>query len=163
VVRYYDEDHAVLVASTGGDDDLSGSRFDDSLNGGAGNDLLHGELGRDKLTGGQGVDRMQGGADNDTFIFAAGDIADPALYDGRMDHIVDFHGAGNTSAGEQDFLSFFGFSDDATLNFDHYASDDGLLQVYQVDDPDNPAYCGPILIQMANGPTQLGQDDFCFF
>lgn len=163
-VRYFDSIHAVMVAALGGNDDLSGSRFDDSLNGGAGNDLLHGERGNDRLTGGQGVDRMQGGGGNDTFIFFAGDIADPSLNDGRMDHIIDFSGAGsNSRAVEQDFLSFFGFGDDATLTFDHYASDDGLLQVYSVFDPDNAAYCGPILVQMANGTAQLGQGDYCFF
>ncbi|MEO8683735.1 MAG: Ig-like domain-containing protein, partial [Devosia sp.] len=126
ILRYYNYDHGIMVASKGGDDDLSGSRFDDSLNGGAGNDLLHGELGRDKLTGGTGVDRMQGGAGNDTFIFAAGDIADPAEFGGRLDHIIDFHGAGNSGPSEQDFLSFFGYGDDATLTFDHNADEDGL-------------------------------------
>ena len=160
---YFDYDHPVLVASKGGDDNLSGSRFDDSLNGGAGDDLLHGELGRDKLTGGTGVDRMQGGADNDTFIFAAGDIADSALTGGQLDHIIDFHGAGNSGPGEQDFLSFFGYGEDATLTFDHYASDDGLLQIYAVDDPDNPDNSGLIMVQMADGPSQIGQGDFHFF
>ena len=163
ILRYYNYDHGIMVASKGGDDDLSGSRFDDSLNGGAGNDLLHGELGRDKLTGGTGVDRMQGGAGNDTFIFAAGDIADPGEFGGRLDHIIDFHGAGNSGPGEQDFLSFFGFGDDATLTFDHYADGSDQLQVYQIDDPDNPQNSGLILVQMADGSNQLGQGDFVFF
>ena len=163
ILRYYNYDQGVLVASKGGNDDLSGSRFDDSLNGGAGDDVLHGELGRDKLTGGTGVDRMQGGAGNDTFIFAAGDIADPAEHDGRLDHIIDFHGAGNSGPGEQDFLSFFGYGDDATLTFDHYADEDGLLQVYAVDDPDNPENSGLIMVQMAGGVSQIGQGDYFFF
>ncbi len=163
ILRYYDHDQGVMVASRGGDDDLSGSRFDDSLNGGAGNDLLHGELGNDKLTGGSGLDRMQGGAGNDTFIFAAGDLADPNQFGGGLDHIIDFHGAGNSGPGEQDFLSFFGYGEDATLTFDHNADPGGLLQVYRIDDPDNPDNSGLILIQMANGPTQLGQGDFFFF
>lgn len=161
VLRYFD--HAVMVASKGGNDDLSGSRYDDSLNGGAGNDLLHGELGRDKLTGGTGVDRMQGGAGNDTFIFAAGDIGGQHEAGGRLDHIIDFHGAGNSGPGEQDFLSFFGWGDDATLTFDHNASADGLLQVYKVDDPDNPENSGLILVQMADGTSQISQGDYAFF
>jgi len=163
ILRYYNYDQGVMVASKGGDDDLSGSRFDDSLNGGAGNDLLHGELGRDKLTGGTGVDRMQGGAGNDTFIFAAGDIADPAEFGGRMDHIIDFHGAGNSGPGEQDFLSFFGYGDDATLTFDHNADAGGLQQVYRLDDPDNVENSGFILVQMADGHTQIRHGDYAFF
>lgn len=163
ILRYYNSDHAVLVASKGGDDDLSGGRYDDSLNGGAGNDLLHGELGRDKLTGGQGVDRMQGGAGNDTFIFNPSDFADPADYGGRMDHIIDFHGAGHSGPGEQDFISLFGFGEDATLTFDHYASADQTLQIYRVDDPDNPDGGGLILVQMADGTAQIGQGDYHFF
>jgi serralysin len=163
ILRYYDYDQGIMVASKGGDDDLSGSRFDDSLNGGAGDDLLHGELGRDKLTGGKGVDRMQGGAGNDTFIFAAGDIADPAESGGRLDHIIDFHGAGNSGPGEQDFLSFFGYGEDATLTFDHYADEGGSLQIYKVDDPDNPENSGLIMVQMADGSNQIGQGDYHFF
>lgn len=162
-VRYYNSDHAVLVASKGGDDDLSGSRFDDSLNGGAGNDLLHGGMGRDKLTGGQGADRMQGGAGNDTFIFAAGDIADPLRSNGRFDHIVDFRGAGDSAPGEHDFISFFGFGEDATLTFDHYASADQLLQIYKITDPEDPTNSGLIMVQMADGVDQIEQGDYGFF
>jgi Ca2+-binding RTX toxin-like protein len=162
-LRYYDYDQGVMVAAKGGNDDLSGSEFNDSLNGGAGNDLLHGERGNDKLTGGSGVDRMQGGAGNDTFIFAAGDIADPAEVDGRFDHIIDFHGAGNTYPGEQDFLSFFGFGEEATLTFDHFADAVGLMQIYRLDDPSNPDNSGLILVQMADDVTQLGRGDFAFF
>ncbi|GLQ58099.1 Ig-like domain-containing protein [Devosia nitrariae] len=162
IVRYQTSDHAVLVAARGGDDDLTGSRYNDSLNGGAGNDLLRGERGRDKLTGGQGVDRMQGGADNDTFIFAAGDIADPRQSNGRFDHIIDFHGAGHSGSGEQDFISLLGFGGDATLTFDRYASDNQLLQIYKVTDPDNPGNDGLIMVQMADGPTQIGDGDYYF-
>ena len=163
ILRYYNSDHGVFVASKGGDDDLSGSRFDDSLNGGAGNDILHGELGRDKLTGGKGVDRMQGGAGNDTFIFAAGDLAGSTEFGGRLDHIIDFHGAGNSGPGEQDFLSFFDYGEDATLTFDHYADEGGSLQVYKVEAPDNPENSGLIMVQMADGTSQLGQGDYAFF
>ena len=163
ILRYFNSDHPVLVASKGGNDDLFGSRFDDSLNGGAGDDLLHGERGRDKLTGGTGVDRMQGGADNDTFIFNPGDFADPADHNGRLDHIIDFHGAGHSGPGEQDFISLFGFGDDATLTFDHYASDDQTLQIYRVNDPDNPDGGGLIMVQMADGTAQIGQGDYHFF
>lgn len=163
ILRYFNYDSGVMVAARGGDDDLSGSRFGDSLNGGAGNDLLHGETGNDKLTGGQGVDRIQGGLGNDTFIFQAGDIADPAESAGRFDHIIDFCGSGGWSAGEQDFISFFGFGAGATLSFDRYASDDNLLQVYTVDDPTNPDNSGSILVQMNGSTAQLAQGDYCFF
>jgi serralysin len=161
--QYYDSDHAVLVAAHGGDDVLYGSAFNDSLNGGVGDDLLHGETGRDKLTGGQGVDRMQGGAGNDTFLFAAGDIADPLEHDGRFDHIIDFHGAGNSGPGEQDFLSFFGFGDNASLAFDHYASADQTGQIYRITDPDDPANSGLIMVQMADGVAQIARGDYHFF
>lgn len=161
ILRYQTSDHAVLVAARGGDDDLTGSRYNDSLNGGAGNDLLRGERGRDKITGGQGVDRMQGGADNDTFVFAAGDIADPQV-SGRFDHIIDFHGAGHSGSGEQDFISLLGFGEDATLTFDRYASSDQLLQIYKVTDPDNPGNDGFIMVQMADGPAQIGDGDYYF-
>lgn len=163
ILRYYDYDQGVMVAAKGGDDDLSGSGFDDSLNGGSGNDLLHGEAGNDKLTGGTGVDRMQGGLGNDTFIFQAGDIADPQQFDGRFDHIIDFCGAGGWSSSENDFISFFGFTEGATLSFDHYASDDGLLQIYRIDDPANPDNSGSIMVQMADNSALLGQGDYCFF
>jgi len=163
-LQYYAYDHPVLVAANGGDDVLYGSRFDDSLNGGAGNDLLHGGAGRDKLTGGQGVDRMQGGADNDTFLFAAGDIADPQQNGGRFDHIIDFHGAGNSDySREQDFLSFFGFGDNTTLEFDHYASADQTEQIYRITDPDDPTNSGLIMVQMAEGVAQLARGDYHFF
>ena len=162
VLRYFNYAHGVMVAAKGGDDDLSGSRFDDSLNGGTGNDLLHGGQGKDKLIGGRGVDRMEGGVGNDTFIFAAGDIADPLQSNGRFDHIVDFHGAGTSGAGEQDFLQFSGFGEDATLVFDHYASTDQLLQVYKVTDPDNPDNSGLIVVQMADGAAQIAQGDYFF-
>jgi serralysin len=163
ILRYFNYDQGVMAAAKGGDDDLSGSRFGDSLNGGAGNDLLHGEAGNDKLTGGQGVDRLQGGLGNDTFIFAAGDIADPQQFDGRLDHIIDFCGAGGRGAGEQDFISFFGFGQGSTLSFDRYASDDGLLQIYRVDDIADPDNSGSIMVQMASNTTQLGQGDYFFF
>jgi serralysin len=163
ILRYFNYDQGVMAAAKGGDDDLSGSRFGDSLNGGAGNDLLHGEAGNDKLTGGQGVDRLQGGLGNDTFIFAAGDIADPQQFDGRLDHIIDFCGAGGRGAGEQDFISFFGFGQGSTLSFDRYASDDGLLQIYRVDDLADPDNSGSIMVQMASNTTQLGQGDYFFF
>jgi len=163
ILRYYDHDDGILVAARGGDDDLSGSGFDDSLNGGSGNDLLHGEAGNDKLTGGTGVDRMQGGLGNDTFIFQAGDIADQQAFDGRFDHIIDFCGAGGWSPGENDFISFFGFGEEATLSFDHYSSDDGLLQIYRIEDPANPGHSGSIMVQMAESAAQLSQDDYCFF
>ncbi|HEY8576843.1 MAG TPA: calcium-binding protein [Devosia sp.] len=162
-VRYHDYNDGIMVAAKAGDDNLFGSGFNDSLNGGAGDDLLHGELGRDKLTGGKGVDRMQGGAGNDTFIFAAGDIADPSDHNGRMDHIIDFHAAGNSGSGEQDFLSFFGFSQEATLTFDHNADPSGLLQVYKVDDPLEQSNSGLILVQMADGTSQIEQGDYRFF
>ena len=163
ILRYYDYDQGVMVAAKGGDDDLSGGRFDDSLNGGSGNDLLHGEAGNDKLTGGQGVDRMQGGLGRDTFIFQAGDIADQQQFDGRFDHIIDFCGAGGWNSVENDFISFFGFGEGATLSFDHNASDDGSLQIYRIDDPTNPDNSGSIMVQMADNTAQLGQGDFCFF
>ena len=163
ILRYYNYDQGVLVAAKGGHDDLSGSRFDDSLNGGSGDDLLHGEAGNDKLTGGPGVDRMQGGLGNDTFIFHAGDIADPLQVDGRFDHIIDFCGAGSWNASENDFISFFGFGEGSTLSFDHNASDDGLRQIYRVDDPTNPNNSGLIMVQMAENATQLDQGDYWFF
>lgn len=163
ILRYFNYDQGIMVAAKGGDDDLSGSRFDDSLNGGAGNDLLHGEAGNDKLTGGQGVDRLQGGLGNDTFIFQAGDLADPRQFDGRFDHIIDFCGAGGWSSGEQDFISLFGFGEGATLTFDHYASADLLQQIYRVDDPTDPDHSGSIMVQMAGTTAQLAQGDYCFF
>lgn len=163
ILRYFNYGKGVMVAGRGGDDDLSGSRFNDSLNGGLGNDVLHGEAGNDKLTGGQGVDRMQGGTGNDTFIFYAGDIADPQQFNGRFDHIIDFCGAGGWNAGEQDFISFFGFGEGATLTFDRYASDDGLLQIYRVEDLADPDNSGSIMVQMATSAAQLGQGDYCFF
>ena len=163
ILRYFNYGKGVMVAGRSGDDDLSGSRFNDSLNGGLGNDVLHGEAGNDKLTGGQGVDRMQGGTGNDTFIFYAGDIADPQQFNGRFDHIIDFCGAGGWNAGEQDFISFFGFGEGATLTFDRYASDDGLLQIYRVEDLADPDNSGSIMVQMATSAAQLGQGDYCFF
>lgn len=163
-VRYHDVDGPLYIAALGGDDDIYGTRFTDSINGGTGNDLLHGERGDDVLTGGAGVDRMQGGAGNDTFVFRPGDLADPTLNGGRLDHIIDFHGAGKAwGDGENDFLSFFGFGEGSTLTFARNANASGSLQIYALVDPTDPDNSGLILVQMADGVAQLGNSDFRFF
>ncbi len=151
----------VMVSAKGGDDSITGSAFNDSLNGGVGNDALRGGAGNDVITGGTGADRVQGGAGNDTFAFIAGDIANPQTTGGLMDQIIDFRGAGNNSAPEQDFIRFSGFSAGATLVFDHYGATQAT-QYYHVTDS-NAANSGPIIIQMADGTSLLGAGDYGFY
>ena len=156
-VSYSAYDHAVLVAANGGNDSITGSKFNDSLNGGTGNDALRGGDGKDTITGGIGADRVQGGAGNDTFVFRTGDIATSGI-----DHIIDFHGAGTSGIGEQDFIQFKGFDAGTTLVFDHYGTS-AAQQYYKIIDTLNPATGGLILIQMADGTHILTAADYGFY
>lgn len=158
-VSYHTQTRGVRVAALDGNDSVTGSKFNDALNGGDGNDALRGGWGKDVLTGGTGYDRMQGGADNDTFVFRSGDLGTGGL----IDHIIDFHGAGTSGVGEQDFMILLGFGVGATLVFDRNLGGDATKQIYFVADPANPANNGYILIQMADGTNHLAAGDFAFY
>jgi Ca2+-binding RTX toxin-like protein len=58
----------VVMATTEGNDTLSGSDEADSLSGGNGDDRLHGGGGDDTLDGGGGVDTLHGGQGRDTYF-----------------------------------------------------------------------------------------------
>jgi Ca2+-binding RTX toxin-like protein len=159
-VSYAGRTSGVMVAALGGNDNITGTKFNDSLNGGSGDDRLRGGDGRDTITGGEGADRMQGGTGNDTFVFSVGDLKKEAP--GKsIDHIIDFHGAGTSGVGEQDFLSFRGYGA-GSLVFSHYGSGDQHLQYYKVIDG-NGVHQGDVLVQMADGTNKLGAGDYGFF
>jgi Ca2+-binding RTX toxin-like protein len=158
-VSYAASTAAVEVDGAGGNDTITGSKYNDTINGGAGDDRLHGGAGNDVITGGPGADMIEGGPGNDTFVFNAGDLVGGG---GRFDQIIDFHGAGTTGVGEQDFLRFQGFDPGTQLVFqDYYGSQSA--QVYKVLDPTNPTHDGLILVQMADGTNQLTAADYHFY
>ncbi len=59
-----------------GNDTIYGRAGDDTLTGGTGNDNLYGEAGNDTLNGGAGTDSLVGGAGNDTYVLGRGHGAD---------------------------------------------------------------------------------------
>lgn len=128
---------------------------DDLLVGGAGDDQLYGQGGADTVNGGAGADYMLGGTGNDTFVFNRDDMAA-----GELDIIVDFAGIGTSGEGQQDELVFEGFSQDATLVFDHYGY--GGTQYYRVEDPNAPGHEGMILIYGDASGTLLDTSDYRF-
>ena len=82
---------ANLIASGGGNDQLSGEEGDDTLIGNGGTDNLSGGAGNDQLLGGDGVDFLDGGAGNDLLDAGAGD---ERLEGGEGNDTLD-GGAGN--------------------------------------------------------------------
>lgn len=64
----------------------TGNALANSLYGSDGNDTLYGGAGTDLIVGGKGADLLYGGADNDTFVFRAGE-SNPG---GTLDRIMDF-------------------------------------------------------------------------
>ena len=65
-------DNISLVATTGGNDSLSGGAGNDFLDGERGNDILDGGSGNDLLLGGAGNDQLLGGGGNDTLKGGSG-------------------------------------------------------------------------------------------
>uniref|UniRef100_UPI0011284E32 calcium-binding protein n=1 Tax=Methylibium rhizosphaerae TaxID=2570323 RepID=UPI0011284E32 len=63
---------ARAIASTAGDDGLTGYATNDALSGGDGNDTLSGMAGTDTLDGGDGRDTLDGGDGSDTLVGGAG-------------------------------------------------------------------------------------------
>jgi predicted extracellular nuclease len=159
-VTYQARSSAVVLDAGAGDDSVTGTRFADTLIGGAGFDRLRGDAGNDTIRGGAGYDRVQGGAGNDTFQFAAGDLVNPQTAGGQMDHLIDFHGAGTSSVGEQDFLSFTGFGAGAQLVYDHDLGNNPATQIYRV--VNSAGYQGSIIVQMADGINHLTAGDYVF-
>jgi predicted extracellular nuclease/methionine-rich copper-binding protein CopC len=159
-LSYETRTSAVVVMAGAGDDSITGTRFADTLIGGAGFDRLRGGAGDDTIRGGAGYDRVQGGAGNDTFQFAAGDLVDPQANGGQMDHIIDFHGAGTTGVGEQDFLAFTGFGAGAQLVYDHDLGNNPMIQIYRV--VNAAGYQGSMIVQMADGTNHLTTADYAF-
>ncbi|MEH3102206.1 Ig-like domain-containing protein [Sphingomonas adhaesiva] len=160
-VGYARAARAVTVNAGAGDDAVTGSAFADTLFGGAGADRLRGGAGNDTIRGGTGADRVHGGAGNDTFVFLAGDLADPAANGGQFDHVIDFHGAGTSGTGEQDFLSFTGFGANARLEYVRDLGGNATTQIYRV--VTDAGVAGQLLVQMADGTNKLTAGDYSFF
>ncbi len=160
VISYARNTSGVIVQAQGGDDSVTGSAFNDSINGGTGTDLIRGGAGNDTITGGAGFDRLQGGTGNDTFIINRGDLVNPANFGGNLDHIIDFHGAGGYTAGENDFIRFTGFGA-GSVTFSNYLNGDLSRQIYTVFDSSG-VYQGSLLVQMADGTKMLSTGDFIF-
>lgn len=160
-VSYAARARAVTVNAGTGDDSVTGSAFADTLFGSAGADRLRGGSGNDTLRGGTGADRVQGGAGNDTFVFLAGDLADPATSGGQLDHVIDFRGAGTSGTGEQDFLSLTGFGANARLEYVRDLGGNAASQIYRV--VSDAGVQGQLLVQMADGTNKLSASDYAFF
>lgn len=91
------DDIALVKASLGGNDSISGGNYADKLFGYAGNDALfgnkgddrlYGHSGNDKLKGGLGADDLFGGSGTDTFFYAS--IKDSTISTAGRDTIFDF-------------------------------------------------------------------------
>ncbi len=67
---------SLVLATTPGDDNITGSANADVLMGGLGNDTLDGSNGDDRLGGGPGNDTLAGGIGNNTYVFNRGDGQD---------------------------------------------------------------------------------------
>ncbi|GAA0627724.1 hypothetical protein GCM10009422_25930 [Brevundimonas kwangchunensis] len=142
----------------GGNDRLDGGDGNDQLYGGHGDDRLFGGAGDDVLAGEFGVNRLEGGRGDDRFFFHRNSLSQA---DGGWDTIVDFHGAGTSDQGEQDMLSFRGYSSQATLVFERYGANQSQ-QFYRVVDPDNPAVVRLILVNTVGTTNLLTADDYYF-
>ncbi|WP_343794407.1 calcium-binding protein [Brevundimonas kwangchunensis] len=143
----------------GESDRLEGGIGNDTLYGSGGNDLLFGGDNDDRLIGGRGQDRLEGGSGNDVFVFRASErYDDPA---GAFDTIIDFHGAGSSGSGQQDFLELSWFSPGSVLVFDRYGNNEHQ-QYYRVLSPENPFYEKLILINMVGTTNQLTSADYAF-
>lgn len=79
------------LATTAGDDFVTGFGSDDTIDGLAGNDVIDGAGGNDTLRGGDGNDEIYGGIGNDHLY---GDAGDDSLYGGEGSDTVE-GGAGN--------------------------------------------------------------------
>lgn len=84
---------AMLLAGTGGDDDIVGTDANDLLQGLGGNDTLLGGSGNDSLLGGAGDDYLLGESGNDVYVFNRG---------GGVDTIDDY----DATAGNLDVIRF---------------------------------------------------------
>ncbi len=78
-----------IIYGEEGKDTVRGGDGDDEIFGGSGNDKLFGGEGSDSLWGDKGSDTLTGGADEDYFIYRAGDGKDTILdYEQGLDQIV---------------------------------------------------------------------------
>lgn len=118
------DDMALVKASLGGNDAISGGNYADNLFGYAGNDVLagnkrddklHGDAGNDSLNGGLGADDLFGGAGNDTFRYLS--LKDSTTSVSGRDTIFDFTAAdkidlsaidANNRTAKNDYFSFVG-------------------------------------------------------
>ena len=79
------------------------------------------------------------------------------------DFITDFHGAGTSGVGEQDFLNLSGFGAGSTITFDSLLTGNPALQYYHVVDGADPTHSGYILIQMIGTTNHLTNQDYHFY
>lgn len=66
----------MVLTTTPGDDNITGSAYADVLEGGLGNDTLNGSNGNDRLSGEPGNDTLTGGTGNNAYVFNRGDGQD---------------------------------------------------------------------------------------
>ncbi len=158
---------------------ITGSRFADNLSGAGGDDHISGLVGDDVITGGIGADMMAGGAGNDRFTFNAGDLVaglgQGNGHGGLVDQITDFHNTADSAGREHDVLQFTGYSNQASITFDHYAATrvpgpgggyvltpNLAAQYYHIVDPADHTRDGYVLVNMANGTDKLTTADYVF-
>ncbi len=138
---------AALVIATSGDDDdnvptpgddnlvgtaandlIDALAGDDTIDGLGGNDILSGNTGNDTLNGGDGDDQLNGGAGNDTLLGGAGN---DILQGGEGSDITD-GGAGNDTASFEDIgVGVTANLDTGSANFtvDGSAANDTLVSI----------------------------------
>ena len=112
---------------------LLGGLGDDTLNGRDGADVLFGDIGQDVLNGGGGADSLAGGADfdillgstgNDTLTGGGGSGDVFIFQDGfGQDTVTDFDALDDTEVLDISALSAVTFTDYATFETNHLATD----------------------------------------
>ncbi|MBK9311925.1 MAG: hypothetical protein IPN12_14660 [Rhodocyclaceae bacterium] len=120
---------AKVMASTPGNDTLTGLAINDTLDGGDGNDTIYGRAGDDTLDGGTGDDSLNGDADNDTLLGGAGD--DTLRGDAGNDTLTGGLGNDNLGGGAGNDTYLFGKGDGADYINQDYDTTSGKLNTLQ--------------------------------
>ncbi|MBK6402432.1 MAG: hypothetical protein IPF74_11035 [Rhodocyclaceae bacterium] len=120
---------AKVMASTPGNDTLTGLAINDTLDGGDGNDTIYGRAGDDTLDGGTGDDSLNGDADNDTLLGGAGD--DTLRGDAGNDTLTGGLGNDNLGGGARNDTYLFGKGDGADYINQDYDTTSGKLNTLQ--------------------------------
>ncbi len=126
---------------------------------GSGPDVVIGGAAKDTVTFGPGVGTVTGGVGSDVFIFAKGQIADPATHGGQYDTITDFTGAGSAYTPGRDFIYLKGFANTASITYEHDLAGDPTAHLYRIDDG---AYHAEFVLDYAGAGQGLDSHQYGF-